>query len=69
MENLSTLESAVTNKCGLFSSTAKVENDKLILSVKWDINDVEYPAQDWNSLLEIFNAYDDFYNKSVVLSK
>lgn len=69
VENLSTLESAVTNKCGLFSSTAKVENDKLVLSVEWDINDVEYPAQDWNSLLEIFNAYDDFYNKSVVLSK
>lgn len=69
VEDLSTLERSVSNKCGLFKSSAKVENDKLILSIEWDINNVEYPAQEWNNLLEIFNAYDDFYNKSIVLSK
>lgn len=69
VDNLSTLESNVSNNCGAFKSNAKVEKSQLILTVDWKINNVEYSAQEWDKLLEIFNAYESLFNKSVVISK
>ncbi len=69
VEDLSQLQSNVSNSCGAFASNAKVENNKLVLSVDWKINNVEFPAQEWSKLLEIFNAYEAFFNKSAVLSR
>ena len=69
VKNMSELKRTVQNDCGYFSSDAKMENGKLILEVKWAVNNVHFPASDWSKILEVIEAFDTFYESSVVLNR
>ena len=69
VENLSSLQSDISNHCGAFKSSAEEKEGKLLLTVDWKINDVEFTASQWGEILDILNAYRSFFDKSVVLTQ
>ncbi|MCQ2225737.1 MAG: DUF3857 domain-containing protein [Paludibacteraceae bacterium] len=67
--NQETFDKNITNKCGSFVSKAKVENGQLIVNVDWQINNNQFPASEWNTILEILSGFKSFTNTSVVLTQ
>ena len=69
VENAELLTSKVSNDCGAFLSCSEVKEGKLTITVDWKINNVEFPTAQWGEILEILNAYQSFFDKSVVLTQ
>lgn len=67
--NKEAFDKNITNKCGSFVSKAKVENGQLIVNVDWQINNNQFPASEWNTILEILSGFKSFTNTSVVLTQ
>lgn len=69
VKNLEAFNKNISNTCGSFVSKAKIDNNKLVVNVDWQINNIQFPASEWSSILDILNGFKSFNNTSVVLTQ
>ena len=68
-ESLEKLQQHVENSAGAFSSTATVQDGQLRLTVSKRYNQGHYPASQWQELLQLLDAADEFTSRQVVFKK
>lgn len=66
LENLSM---NVSNNCGEFISSAKVENNSVVIDVKKVYKAKQFKAEDWQQLLDMLNAAYNFSQAKILLMK
>lgn len=66
---LTKLQQHVSNTAGEFSSSAAVEGSQLRLKVTKRYNSSDYPVSQWQELLAVLDAADEFTNRQIVLKK
>ncbi|MCQ2199798.1 MAG: hypothetical protein MJZ19_08795 [Paludibacteraceae bacterium] len=67
VKNIDYLNKNTKNDCGGFESNAKIEDDKIIIGVSWNINNIYFKSSEWSKILNILDTFDEFYSSSVVL--
>ena len=68
-ESLAKLQQQVKNSAGEFNATASIEGNRLTLAVNMRYNKGDYPASQWQDLLQIIDAADEFTTRQVVFKK
>jgi len=68
-ESLERLQQQVKNGAGEFTATARVEGRCLHLVVIKRYEKGDYPASQWQDLLQLIDAADEFTNRQIVLKK
>lgn len=68
-ESLEKLQQHVENSAGEFTSSATVQDDQLHLTVTKRYNHGHYPASQWQELLQVIDAADEFTTRQVVFKK
>lgn len=68
-EGVAALNKAVENETGYFKTEAKVEGNKLTLSIRKSYNHALEPAANWEKLLAFIDAANDFENAKILLKK
>jgi len=68
-ESLEKLQQHVANSAGEFTSTATVQDGQLHLVVTKRYNHGDYPASQWQELLQVIDAADEFTTRQVVFKK
>ena len=69
VKGLENLNQAVTNECGTFVSTAKVENNSLILQASKMYKAKYFELSQWPRLMEVLEAAYTFSQSKIVLKK
>jgi hypothetical protein len=68
-ESLAKLQQQVKNSAGEFNATASIEGNRLTLAVNMRYNKGDYPVSQWQDLLQIIDAADEFTTRQVVFKK
>ena len=68
-ESLEKLQQHVANSAGEFTSSATVQDGQLHLVVTKRYNHGDYPASQWQELLQVIDAADEFTTRQVVFKK
>nr|MBP7472987.1 hypothetical protein [Prevotella sp.] len=66
-EGLKMLNTNITNDCGMFTSSAKFTDGKLIISAEKSYNHQVEPVANWDKSLRIVDASNNFTNKQLVV--
>lgn len=69
VKGLENLDQHVTNACGTLKSTARVENNSLVIEIKKVYKAKQFDAAQWTQLLEILDAAYNLSQTKVVLKK
>ena len=68
-ENIQTLNQNVDNACGAFISSADIDGSTLRIKAKKIYKHNYEPAANWNKLVEMIDAANNFYGQSIILKK
>lgn len=68
-EGVAALNKVVENETGYFKTEAKVEGNKLVLSIRKSYSHSLEPAANWEKLLAFIDAANDFENAKILLKK
>ena len=69
VSGLDKLNKSVDNEAGSFESTAKVENNVLVITTLKKYKTNYQPNSNWNLVLEFIDAADQFTNEKILLKK
>jgi len=69
VEGVDALNKKVGNECGSFTSTASIQGNQLIVSVKKEYTNNFEPAANWPKLMLFIDAASDFNSAKVLLKK
>lgn len=68
-KGLENLNKTITNNCGSFTSTARIENNVVILNVKKQYNGRYFDAAQWNNIVSLLDAAYNISQSKLVLTK
>ena len=68
-KGLENLTQTINNPCGTFKSSARVENNSLIIEIKKSYYAKQFEASQWPQLLEILDAAYDLSQTKIILKK
>lgn len=68
-ESLDRLHQDISNSAGHFTANARVEGRQLRLVVSKQYNQRDYPASQWQDLLQLLDAADEFTTRQIILKK
>lgn len=68
-ENIHVLNKSVNNECGTFVSSADINGSTLYIKAKKIYKHNYEPASNWDKLIEMIDAANEFYAQSIILKK
>ncbi len=68
-KGLSSLNKNISNDCGSFVSTAKIENNNLVIDVRKTYKAKYFKVDQWSRLVEVLDAAFDFSQARIILQK
>jgi len=69
VEGLDKLNKNITNECGLFTSVAKLDGNKLTITVNKQYNKIVEPVANWTKVTAFVDAAFDFSKEKILLKK